>query len=248
MVLTHWCRAANPITATLYLCDQATVHARSLRCLISPAWLTDDIIRGYGALLNQHERTRYPNEPARRSHCLSPLLWTQLVTNIRDPAGHTTLHYSFDLAETWLRRWGHQLYNGTPLAYNRLIMPLNRNGNHWACVAIDFAATTITYLDSLIPESWVGKYGREYTLPALRFIQDEHLRRFHCTDTREWILKGSTRDTVPQQTNGWDCGVYACLFADCVVRDQPLRLTPAQVHDARQHLTLAIIQGHLPSW
>ena len=90
------------------------------------------------------------------------------MTTTQDQAGQTSLHYSFDLAKTWLRRWGHQFYRGTPLAYNRLIMPLNQNGNHWACIAIDFTDTTITYLDSLIPENWTGEYGTSSAMGTSR--------------------------------------------------------------------------------
>ena len=109
-------------------------------------------------------------------------------------------------------------------------------------------ASTITYLDSHVPENTPDEYGQEYAALGLRFIQDEHLCAFGCPDQREWTLVGSTQDTVPQQINGYDCGVYTCLFIDCLMQDRPMTLTPAQVHGARAHMALAIIRGQAPPW
>ena len=61
------------------------------------------------------------------------------------------LHYSFGLVKRWLTQWGHQFPNGTPLTYRKLVLPLHRDTNHWACVAINFDTITITYLDSMSP-------------------------------------------------------------------------------------------------
>ena len=161
---------------------------------------------------------------------------------------NNTLHYSFTLLKRWLQRWGHQFPNGTPLTYRQLLLPLNRDANHWACIAIDIPNTTITYLDSHIPEDFPGQYGLEYADQALRFIHDEHQRAFHTPDDREWTLLGSTPETVPQQTNGYDCGVYACLFMDYILQGLPLSVTPDQAQGAQPHMALAIIQGRALQW
>ena len=69
---------------------------------------------------------------------------------------------SFDLVSRWLTQWGQQFPHGTPLSYRVLLLPLHRNGNHWACVAINFHTVTITYMDSNVRENFVGEYGMEY--------------------------------------------------------------------------------------
>ena len=156
-----------------------------------------------------------------------------------------SLQYSFHLLRHWLTRWGHQFPNGTPLSYRKLFFPLHWNGNHWACLAINFTATTVTYLDSKLPDALAEEveYGQKYATQGLQFLHEEHQLAYNLPDIRAWTLIGSTKQTVPQQTNGYDCGVYTCLYADHIMQDRPLVFSPAQVHGAQAHIALAIIQG-----
>ena len=115
-------------------------------------------------------------------------------------------------------------------------------------MAIDFDQTTITYLDSHVPDNLAGAYGLEFAKMGLWFVNDEYQRTHHQPDPRAWTLIGSTQETVPQQTNDRDCGVYTCLLANSVMQNHSMTLSPTQVREARKHLALALIQGEALSW
>ena len=93
-----------------------------------------------------------------------------------------------------------------------------------------------------------GDYGHDYLETALRFVKDEHQRAFGRPNQRQWTLFGCSKETAPQQTNGFDCGVYTCLYMDCTLQGLPFAASPTQVRGARAHITLSIIQGAAPPW
>ena len=39
-----------------------------------------------------------------------------------------------------------------------------------------------------------------------------------CCNLGEWAFFCNSKDDIPQQTNGYDCGVYTCLYARCLAR------------------------------
>ena len=61
-------------------------------------------------------------------------------------------------------------------------------------------------------------------------------------DEEEWELVESTPDT-PQQLNGFDCGVFTCMFCDFLSIGCPLTFSQEHVNQCRERIALSIMKG-----
>ena len=64
-------------------------------------------------------------------------------------------------------------------------------------------------------------------------------------DADEWQIAGAV-DGVPQQQNGFDCGVFACMFADFLSRDRPLCSFDQDYiinQECRERIAFSILNG-----
>ncbi len=93
---------------------------------------------------------------------------------------------------------------------DKIFIPVNINNNHWACVVIFFQEERIQYYDSL------GWEGVNYMKAVFQYLQDEWMEKHDgqkMPNVDRWKLVSTTTDT-PKQENGFDCGVYTCMYAD----------------------------------
>eukprot|EP00977_Amphora_coffeiformis_P012558 scaffold3132_cov158-Amphora_coffeaeformis.AAC.3 len=76
------------------------------------------------------------------------------------------------------------------------------------------------------------------------YIKDEHKdkNKEPLPDEEEWRLIPCERDT-PRQRNGYDCGVFTCMFADFISKDCPLVFGQDHVNQCRERIALSILQG-----
>ena len=98
-----------------------------------------------------------------------------------------------------------------------LIIPINLDNMHWLCVAIWFKKKKIEYYDSMI-----GGDTRGLCRILLQYLQDDmkqyhHPSVIHEYDMSSWTI--SIRHDIPQQSNGYDCGVFICMYADYIIRN-----------------------------
>lgn len=101
----------------------------------------------------------------------------------------------------------------------------------------------IQYYDSL------GGSGKHYLQVLHRYLQDEHQDKkktpMKCPEL--WTLVPCIDDT-PRQQNGYDCGVFTCLFADFLTVDRSFGgFQPSDMSLYRQHIALSIIRGEVVS-
>ena len=98
-----------------------------------------------------------------------------------------------------LKRFSRQLYNRHIFSSDKLLIPINDNGNHWTLTCINFSTKNIQYLDSL------GNPGQIYTNSCLQYIKDEHWSKLNAPlhDQNKWTAQ-QNRDEVPHQIKGYD--------------------------------------------
>merc|ERR1712083_663080 len=95
-------------------------------------------------------------------------------------------------------------------ALDYVIFPMNIGEMHWAMGAIDFKERGFRYFDSMISRPHPN------FVPFLRhYLCDEHKAKKSAplADADAWDLLAMD-PPVPQQSNGYDCGVFTCFFAD----------------------------------
>lgn len=122
---------------------------------------------------------------------------------------------------------------------NKIVFPINQGNQHWTSAVVFVQEQKIQYFDSL------GGSGKHYLQFLFKYIQDEHLdkRKSPLKSPELWSLVPCTPDT-PRQQNGYDCGVFTCLFADWISMDRPLeKLSEKEMLLYREHIALSILDG-----
>jgi Ulp1 protease family, C-terminal catalytic domain len=216
------------------------MHPNSLKSLQPGQWLNDEVINGYLALLNRREEAILEADPSYRpSFCYNCFFWP-LVTQ-RD---HLNMAHRNQYCYDGVRGVSRHVFNGNLFALNQLVVPINVNHVHWACAVVSFSDRTIRYLDSMAGA--MANFGRDYLKYIRSYLQDE-FKKLHegRNDDSSWALLGSNVTEVPQQRNGYDCGVYMCLNAEHLLRGQPLSYTPAQAESSRERIARALLRGTL---
>ncbi len=165
--------------------------------------LSDAIINSVMLLINcRSERT------GSKVFCFSTYFYYLLSRN-KDLVGNTTTIIN------WLEKRNIDL-----TAFDKVIVPLQVHNNHWTLAVLNIKEKKIEYLDSLITNAG--------TITGLRIIAD--LQFFHdrvCVTTKvpedctNWTIDMFSKEDIPQQCNGKDCGVFLCTFASLASLDKP---------------------------
>ncbi|XP_043287497.1 sentrin-specific protease-like [Venturia canescens] len=100
-----------------------------------------------------------------------------------------------------IKRWTRKI---DIFKYALIMVPIHP-GNHWCVITISPPTETVTYFDS-----FQGK-NSQYLKTVMGFIMEETREKKGVTiKMGSWTL--TMRKDTPKQLNGYDCGVFACLF------------------------------------
>ena len=92
-----------------------------------------------------------------------------------------------------------------------IYIPTNAQNSHWTVLIIFIVEKNIRYYDSM------NGGGDHFLDAARRWVVDEGRVKKHITiDPEDWALV-PRQAHVPQQGNGFDCGVFSCMCADYIV-------------------------------
>jgi sentrin-specific protease 1 len=118
-----------------------------------------------------------------------------------------------------------------------LLMPVCIN-NHWALVAVNHQRPSIAYLDSM------GNSGRKEAVLVRDFLRHiaQHLGKSVNVD--QYKIESRMRG-LPQQTNGYDCGVFMLVFADCLVRGVRMTFTQQDILSYRARILFELLSKKL---
>ncbi|RKP05940.1 hypothetical protein THASP1DRAFT_35243 [Thamnocephalis sphaerospora] len=192
-----------------------TVGDHDIRTLRDRQWLNDEVVNFYVNLLMD----RANKEQGRPSiHCFNTFFYPTL----RD-SGYQKV-----------RRWTKKVDLFTK---DFVIIPIHL-GMHWCCAVINFRSKRFEYYDSL--------FGDDRGCFALfrEYIRLESLDK----KKQEFDLSGWTDyepKDIPGQANGYDCGVFACTFAEYVSRAEPFDFTQKNMKHMRALMTYEIASGEL---
>ena len=96
----------------------------------------------------------------------------------------------------------------------KIILPVNLGNCHWATVVVFTEEKIIKYYDSM------GNSGGDITQSMLRFVTDgwNYIEQSVLPDIEKWKCEDTKK--IPQQNNGYDCGVFCCMFAKFIAADK----------------------------
>jgi sentrin-specific protease 1 len=111
-------------------------------------------------------------------------------------------------------------------------------GMHWCLSVINFKKKRFEYYDSLF-----GQNDRCLTL-LKEYIKNESLDKKKVEyDTSDWIFY--TPKNIPCQQNGYDCGVFTCMFMEFIARDLDFLFEQKHMPYLRKRITLEILNVKL---
>lgn len=175
-----------------------TITGEVLQCLRPKAWLNDEVINVYLELLKERE-TRDPKKFL-KCHFFNTFFYKKLIS------GRTGYDYKS------VRRWTTQKKLGySLLECDKIFVPIHKE-IHWCLAVINKKEQKFQYLDSL------GGADRNVMKMLAMYITDEVKDKTGKTiDVTSWNQEFVT--DLPNQENGYDCGMFMIKYADFYSRD-----------------------------
>jgi hypothetical protein len=223
------------------------VNRRDLVRLNPRIWLNDAVINFYMQLIvDRNVRQRKEGLALPSITAVTSFLYTQLM-NVENPAN--SMVYEYGNVARWMRRAGKDLF-----AFDMVFIPVNKGRNHWILVVVYNKARRIQAFDSFQNEN----------IPILknlqRYLGDEWNRTRPGQPFPTYTLGplppsytgpphiiGEKQADIPRQSNGYDCGVFTCMFADYISEQYPLTFTEANIPFFRRRIVHAVLERALPS-
>jgi len=214
---------------TIAQCKTDSVQRQSMHSLQPGQWLNDEVIHYFYLMLANRDEQLSKVDPSRkRSHFYKSFFLTKLF----DEGASNKYKYSN------VKRWSKRVPGKDIFALDKIFFPCNLSNVHWACAVIFVQEKRIQFYDSMTGDGMYHMNG------LLNYLKDEWKAKKGggLPDLEKWRLLSCTADT-PVQENGFDCGVFTCMFADFLSMDRPLSFSQRHVTECRKRIALSIMKG-----
>ncbi|KAJ9538347.1 hypothetical protein OSB04_031080 [Centaurea solstitialis] len=178
-----------------------TITGEVLQCLRPRAWLNDEVINVYLELLKEREN----REPKKflKCHFFNTFFYKKLAS------GRTGYDYKSVRRWTTQRKLGYGLLECDKLP--QIFVPIHKE-IHWCLAVINKREEKFQYLDSL------GGADKKVLRVLAKYITDEVKDKTgKDIDITSWDQEFVT--DLPNQENGFDCGMFMIKYADFYSRD-----------------------------
>jgi sentrin-specific protease 1 len=168
----------------------------------------------------------YPANGRKKSHFFLSFFIAKLMKKNEN-------EYDFDAVDSWTK-------NFNISDKRRLYFPINIGNVHWTLMVLYVEETLhIHYYDSM------GGSGRRY-INALIWYLIEKARRQNGPVLNENDFEVTDHGRfIPQQENGFDCGMFCCLNALFDMEDLPKIFTQDHIPNFRLRFCLDILEEKL---
>ncbi|KAL3812889.1 hypothetical protein ACJIZ3_014157 [Penstemon smallii] len=174
------------------------ITGENLQCLKPRAWLNDEVINVYLELLKEREK----REPQKflKCHFFNTFFYKKLIS------GRGGYNYQSVRRWTTQRKLGYSL-----LECDKIFVPIHQQ-IHWCLAIINKKEEKFQYLDSLrgVDSQVLDKLVRYY-------VDEVKDKTGKDIDVSSWKQE-FVRD-LPNQENGFDCGMFMIKYADFYSRD-----------------------------
>lgn len=196
------------------------------KCLEPRTWLNDEVINFYMCLLQDRDEKKGKSDNNYvTSHYFNSFFFSKLVEGGE---------YEFKNVRRWSRKFD-------VFSKDKVFIPINISNTHWTLAVVFMRKKEIHYYDSM---SGSGKY---YLRNILKWVKDEAKdKKGLDLDVSDWKLI-DREDDVPQQKNGFDCGLFVIVCSDHLSDDLPLLDAYSQddMLDYRVKVGAAILRGEI---
>jgi len=217
----------GPPDEVLATSDTDSVQRQSLHKLQPGVWLNDEVIHYFLLMLARRDAKLCEEHPSRKPcHFFKSFFITKILDDGRG--------YRYANVKRWSKKVpGKDIFN-----LDRIFFPVNVGGMHWTVAVAFMQEKRIQFFDSMCGS------GIEYLEALFRYIKDEHKAKkgSPLPDEDEWELVECRPDT-PQQENGFDCGVFTCMFCDFLSTDCPLNFSQEHITQCRERIALSVMKG-----
>ncbi|KAL8580449.1 hypothetical protein ACOMHN_001218 [Nucella lapillus] len=135
-----------------------------------------------------------------------------------------------DAVKRWTRRVD-------VFAHSYLIIPVHL-GVHWCLCMVFIKDKKICYYDSM------GGNNNQCLNAVRQYLADESMQKRNVRlDLSEWTSE-IVKD-LPQQMNGSDCGMFACMYAETLTRGDNITFTQKDMPYFRQRMVYEILKKKL---
>ncbi|KAF8052354.1 hypothetical protein N665_1569s0009 [Sinapis alba] len=168
------------------------ISGEVLQCLTPSAWLNDEVINVYLELLKERE-TREPKKYL-KCHFFNTFFYKKLVSD----SG-----YNYKAVRRWTtqRKLGYALID-----CDMIFVPIHR-GVHWTLAVINNRDRKFLYLDSL------NGFDSKILNALAKYLGDEAKEKSgKDIDVSSWDMEFV--EDLPQQQNGYDCGMFMLKYID----------------------------------
>lgn len=199
------------------------LHQKDLATCYTPmAWLNDEVINSYLALIIEYLR-RTHNNAGRHDKPKFHAFNSFFFSNLRDKGYES------------VRRWASRAKIGgeSLLDVDTVFVPVHSNA-HWTLLVVKPMAKTIEHFDSLGPPS------RSHIATIKAWLREELGPKFRGD---QWTALPSRS---PQQNNGSDCGAFLLSTAKAVaIGLEPLSYGAADIPLLRRRIVAELMAGRL---
>lgn len=219
--------ALNGRRADEVLIDKFNIEMtrKNIACLRDRQWLNDEVINFYMAMLLERDERLSAGLPGRlTSHFFNSFFVAKLLEQDR---------YTYSNVRRWTKKFD-------ITTKDKIFCPVNVHNTHWTMAVVYMQKREIHYYDSM------SGSGHDYLQALKKWVFDDVKDKKGVElDMSGWKLVSRQPD-VPQQHNGFDCGVFTITFADYLADDLPLLFSQQDISTNRQRFALSILKGGLP--
>lgn len=171
------------------------VRVRDLKTLKDTCWLNDEIINFYFQLIQKRSDN---NLKYPKVYCFN----TFFVKRLRE-GGHKAV-----------KRWTKKV---DLFSHDLILIPVHLE-NHWVLATVCMKNFMINYYDSM------SGCKKEVLVALHKYLEDEMKdKKGEVLDTSKWA--SNVVKDIPQQKNGYDCGVFTCKYAERLSLNKPFDFT-----------------------
>ena len=196
--------------------SKVRIHPSDIQSATGDRWLNDSTISAYFELIQQRGAT---DDLLPKVVALNTFFYP-----ILEKLGHNNV-----------RRFTNKI---DLFEHDLVLIPIHL-GTHWALVGADLIAMTVTYYDSYI-KSYTNSKPADI---VVKFLEQEY-------EAKKGIplgikVKSCWNQSIPQQDNDNDCGMFVCILAEHLAREAAMEIQPQHIPVYRQLLIWEIASNRL---